>query len=274
MGFFAEFNTWLNGILAGYIGDNTATIAGALEPAIVTLAVVYVMIWGYLQLTGQIEEPFLGGVKTHHDARGDPGCRARTCGSTTVYRRHLLQRAGASSRPVSWVPYNPVTIIDQIIFNGGDAANRSSFRRAVFFHGNFSYYMAGYAVYVIVGLTAIYTIFLLTLSRIALSVLLALGPLFIALLFFESTKRFFEAWIAQLANYALITILTVLDRRAHADADDRRRAAGGEQRRGHHDRPGRARVHGRGADISCHAAGDAHGRGARERPGAELASVS
>jgi type IV secretion system protein VirB6 len=61
-----------------------------------------------------------------------------------------------------------------------------------------------------VGLTAIYTIFLLSLSRIALSVLLALGPLFIALLLFDTSKRFFEAWIAQLANYAFITILTVL----------------------------------------------------------------
>src|SRR5262249_30656532 len=30
------------------------------------------------------------------------------------------------------------------------------------------------------------------------------------LLLFESTKRFFEAWLAQLANYALITLLTVL----------------------------------------------------------------
>ena len=34
--------------------------------------------------------------------------------------------------------------------------------------------------------------FLLVLSKIALSILLALGPLFIALLFFETTKRFFE----------------------------------------------------------------------------------
>jgi type IV secretion system protein VirB6 len=30
------------------------------------------------------------------------------------------------------------------------------------------------------------------------------------MLFFESTKRFFGAWIAQLANYAFISILTVL----------------------------------------------------------------
>ena len=27
MGFFAEFSAWLNAILTGYIGDNTALIA-------------------------------------------------------------------------------------------------------------------------------------------------------------------------------------------------------------------------------------------------------
>jgi type IV secretion system protein VirB6 len=43
-----------------------------------------------------------------------------------------------------------------------------------------------------------------------LAVLLALGPLFIASLFFESTRRFFSAWIAQLATYGFITILTVM----------------------------------------------------------------
>jgi type IV secretion system protein VirB6 len=52
--------------------------------------------------------------------------------------------------------------------------------------------------------------FLLSLSKIALSILLSLGPLFIALIFFQTTKRFFESWIAQLANYAFITLLTVL----------------------------------------------------------------
>src|ERR1700733_1852646 len=63
MGFFATFWSWLNSQLATYIGNNTARLAGVLEPTIVTLAVVYVMVWGYLQLTGQIEEPFIGGVK-------------------------------------------------------------------------------------------------------------------------------------------------------------------------------------------------------------------
>ena len=63
MGFFGEFNAWLTGILNAYIGQTLAVIAGILEPVIVTLGVLYVIVWGYLQLTGRIEEPFIEGAK-------------------------------------------------------------------------------------------------------------------------------------------------------------------------------------------------------------------
>src|SRR3984957_13321854 len=63
MGFFATFSAWLDGLLSTYIGTNTAHIAQLLSPAFVTLAALYVMIWGYLLLTGQIEEPFVTGIK-------------------------------------------------------------------------------------------------------------------------------------------------------------------------------------------------------------------
>jgi type IV secretion system protein VirB6 len=68
----------------------------------------------------------------------------------------------------------------------------------------------GAVVWLTVGLLCIYVMFLIALSSIASAVLLAVGPIFIALCLFDTTRRFFEAWIAQLANYALITILTVL----------------------------------------------------------------
>ena len=76
--------------------------------------------------------------------------------------------------------------------------------------GDFGYYVAGALVWLFMGLLCVYAMFLIALSTIALAVLLALGPLFIASLFFDATKRFFAAWIAQLANYALITVLTVM----------------------------------------------------------------
>jgi type IV secretion system protein VirB6 len=208
MGFFATFSAWLDGMLLTYIGTNTAKIAALLAPAILALATGYVMIWGYLQLTGKIEEPVMAGLKRiillivilggalnlwlYNDLIVD-----------TVFRSPGALAAGVIGA------YDSVGIIDQIIFSGGDAASLL-IQKGGIFNGDFSYYLAGFAVYFIVGVTAIYAMFLLALSKIALSILLALGPLFIALLFFETTKRFFESWIAQLANYAFITILTVM----------------------------------------------------------------
>ena len=208
MGFFAEFSAWLNGILATYIGDNTARIAGALQPAIVTLGVLYLMVWGYLQLMGQIEEPFVAGLKRIVMLAVILGAALHLWLYNSVIVDTFFEAPGALAAAVIGSP-DSVTIVDRIIFSGDDAASRLIEKGGIL-NGDFSYYIAGFGVYLIVGLTAIYTIFLLALSRIALSVLLALGPLFIALLFFETTKRFFESWIAQLANYAFITILTVL----------------------------------------------------------------
>ena len=208
MGFFAEFNAWLNALLAGYIADNVSRIAATLEPAIVTLAVVYVMVWGYLQLTGSIEEPFVQGVKRLVTLAVILGCAL----SLWLYNSVIVDtffNAPTELGAVIVGAYDPVGIVDQIIFEGGDAANLLM-EKGSLLSSNFAFYLAGIGVYLIVGLTAIYTIFLLALSRIALSVLLALGPLFIALLLFNTTKRFFEAWLAQLANYAFIALLSVL----------------------------------------------------------------
>jgi type IV secretion system protein VirB6 len=208
MGFFAEFNTWLNAILTGYIGTNTARVASAIEPAVVTLGVVYVMVWGYLQLTGQIAEPFIGGVKKIIVLAVILGCALDLWLYNALIVDTFFNAPGELGAAIIGA-FDPVAIVDQIFFEGGDAANLL-LQKAGLLDGNFAYYLAGFGVYAIVGLTGIYAIFLLTLSRIALSVLLALGPFFIALLFFDSSKRFFEAWLAQLANYALIGALTVL----------------------------------------------------------------
>jgi type IV secretion system protein VirB6 len=208
MGFFATFSAWLNGILAGYIGSNTARIASFLQPAVLTLATVYVMVWGYLHLTGKIEEPFIAGMKRIILLVVVLGGALDLWLYNGVIVDTFFNAPGELAAGVIGA-YDPVGIIDQIIFSGGDAASLL-IQKGGIFNGDFSYYISGFAVYLIVGLTAIYAMFLLALSKIALSILLALGPLFIALLFFESTKRFFEAWIAQLANYAFITILTVL----------------------------------------------------------------
>lgn len=215
MGFFTEFSTWLNGVLAQYIASNTAAIARLLEPAIVTLGVFYVVVWGYLQLVGKIEEPFIDGVKRlltlalilglsldlwlYNEVIVDTFFNAPT---TVAGGIMAAQTPGGAA-------FDPVGVVDQIFFDGDDDASLLM-QKGEIFGKDIVFYFAAIAVYIVVGLTAVYTMFLLALSKIALSVLIAMGPIFMALLFFESTKRYFEAWIAQLSNYAFLTILTVL----------------------------------------------------------------
>jgi type IV secretion system protein VirB6 len=102
---------------------------------------------------------------------------------------------------------DPVGTIDAIWDRGGAVASQMWTKGGV---TGWGYYLMGAVVWVLVGLLCVYAMFLIALASIASSLLLAIGPLFIVMLLFDSTRRLFDAWVAQLANYALITILTVM----------------------------------------------------------------
>ena len=103
----------------------------------------------------------------------------------------------------------PVATVDALWDRGGTVA-AFLWEKGGVFNGDVGYYLAAVIVYVLMGAVCVYTLFLMALARVALAVLLAIGPLFIVLLLFDGTKRFFEAWVAQLANYALVGVLAVL----------------------------------------------------------------
>jgi type IV secretion system protein VirB6 len=208
MGFFAEFNAWLDALLNDYIQQYTAQMATLLEPAIVTLGTLYVLIWGFLHIAGRIEEPVLEGLKRIAILAVVFGVGL----DLWLYNAVIVEifyRAPAALAGNLVGATDFVTIVDTILFRGDDVAT-ALLAKAGVFHGNFSFYFAAIAVYVVIVLTAVYTMFLLTLSRIALSVLLAIGPLIIPLFLFSSTRRLVEAWLAQLATYAFVAVLAVL----------------------------------------------------------------
>lgn len=205
---FQDFWTWLTARLASYISVHAAQLAAAIEPAAVTAAVIYVMLWGYLQLRGQVDEPvttaavrilklivvFGVGLRLwmYHDV-----IVATFFDAPTQLAASLV---GAS---------DPIATIDAIWDRGGSVAGALWDRGGVL-SGDVGFYIAGAVVYLLTGFVTLYTMFLLALARVALAVLLAVGPLFIVLALFDATRRYFEAWIHELSNYALVTLLTVL----------------------------------------------------------------
>lgn len=208
MGFFATFSSWLDGQLTSYIGNNTARLSSALEPAIVTLGILYVMFWGYMQLTGRIEEPFITGLRRIMLLVIVLGGALQLWLYNAVIVDTFYNAPAQLAAAVAGAG-SPVTTLDVVWQAGGTVAGQLWDRGGVF-HGDFGFYIAGVLVWIIMGLVCCYAMFLIALSKIALAVLLALGPLFIMFRLFEGTRRLFDAWLMQLANYGFITVLTVL----------------------------------------------------------------
>ena len=208
MGFFQTFWSWLNATLAGYIGNNTARVALALEPVIITLSTIYLMGWGYLQLTGRTDETLATGIKRIVVLVIVLGVALHLW----LYNALIVDTfyvAPAQLAAAIIGSSDPVDTIDAIWQRGGSVAEQLWDKGGVF-SGEFGFYLAGAIVWLLIGMLCVYAMFLISLSSIASAVLLAIGPLFVAMLLFDSTRRYFEAWIAQLATYALISILTVL----------------------------------------------------------------
>src|ERR1700726_1462315 len=147
MGFFAEFNTWLNGILAQYIATNTAAIARILEPAIVTLAVFYVVVWGYLQLMGKIEEPFMEGVKRLLTLALILGLSLHLWLYNevivdTFFNAPTSLAAGIIAARNPGTAFDPVGVVDEIFFDGADAASLLM-QKGEIFGRDIIFYLAG-----------------------------------------------------------------------------------------------------------------------------------
>lgn len=63
-------------------------------------------------------------------------------------------------------------------------------------------YMVAILVWGQTILVTAYACFLIVGAKIALAIIMAIGPLFIFSLMFQSTSDFFSRWVQQLANYA------------------------------------------------------------------------
>ncbi|HEU4458819.1 MAG TPA: type IV secretion system protein [Methylibium sp.] len=206
MGFFAQFFTWLQGQLAAYVGTNAAVVAAAIEPAAFTLGTCYVMMWGFLQLSGRVQEPMWEGVKRMLVLVLIFGIALRLW----LYNAVVVDTfANGPSQLAAAIlgASSPVALVDRIWSDGNKVAQALTAQGGL---TDVSFLLAAAAVYVLVGLLCVAVAALLAISQIAVAILLALGPLFIVMLLFDSTKRFFEQWMGLLTNYALITVLIAL----------------------------------------------------------------
>uniref|UniRef100_UPI00402B7AE1 type IV secretion system protein n=1 Tax=Methylomonas sp. SPW-1 TaxID=3438877 RepID=UPI00402B7AE1 len=205
MGFFLNFWNFLQTNVLNTVSTITTDISTSLAPAAVTFATMYVMLWGYLHLRGAIEEPIMDGVRRIIQLAVILGVALHLWEYNAVLVDFFVDTPTALSDAIIG-GNSAMTAVDTVWQQGAGVAE-SLLNQGSLWDGNIGFYFAGFGVYLFVGLICVWVAYLYCLSLVAVGFLLAIGPLFVLGLMFETTKRFFESWMAQLSNYALIIVI-------------------------------------------------------------------
>jgi len=210
-----EIFTSLTNPLLASITTTSSRVAASITPTATILLMLYICLWSWALIRGQIQEPILDFV-------------GRMVKFSFIYSIALLgvhystfiidffwktPDAIASviiSDPRMSTPNASMKFLDDFFMLYHDyagiwfsAAEKNSYIEIP----KLSQFFVGFSI-TIVGIinTAIAAFFLL-LAKVALAILLGIGPIFIISIYFESTRKLFDAWVGQVLNYVFVFAL-------------------------------------------------------------------
>lgn len=204
----------LTAALGSYVNDTATSVATAITPVATTLITIYVVLWGWSMFRGVISEPIQDGL-----ARIVKLTLITTIALNMGYYNTFISDflwatpealatvvSGASGSSTSNIQF-----LDGLLsrmYDYGQAFYQAAMADTTLGIPDFGKLLAAALIWVAGVAVTGYAAFLFILSKMALAVLLGVGPIFVLLMVFEPTKRFFDAWIGQTLNYVFMVMLT------------------------------------------------------------------
>jgi type IV secretion system protein VirB6 len=211
--FYEDAFAKLNNSLATYIGDVAGDVIGSISGVAYSMLMIYMMLWGWTMLRGMISEPITDGITRIVRLAVITGI-ALNLGRYGTYISNFLWNTPDAMASIVASGYsssgNNVQFLDGLmskLYDLGNAFYEAAFARPGLFP-DFGKLVTAFLIWIAAVVATAYGAFLLALSKMALAILLGIGPVFILLLVFDGTKRFFEAWLGQALNYVFLVILT------------------------------------------------------------------
>jgi len=207
---FTQYLTYINNLTSSYVTTNTAIVANAIAPAVTALLSLYVILWGIASLRGLIQEPITEAATRfvkialicslalqlgHYNA---------LIVDTFVNGPEDLARMLSGATDAN----STVSSLDAILASGF-TVGKQFWDKGGLIAGDVGMYMLALIVWGVTLALTIFAFLLILLSKVLLTLLLAFGPIFIVSLLFQSSAGYFNAWIHQMTNYALLSILVI-----------------------------------------------------------------
>ncbi len=208
--FFELFFEFTSAQITAFVDSSLGEVSRAVQPVANSLLAIYVILHGISIAYGKINEPIADSIFKLLRIGVIFGI-AFNADNYRVYVTDIALNAPESMASLfSSGPAEESSSVNSIdrALNTGWAAGTRYYDEAGVFEGEFGYYLIAMFVWGATLLFCLYSAFLMLLSKIAIAVLIAVGPIFIVMVLFDSTKKFFESWTSQLLNYMLLQIVT------------------------------------------------------------------
>lgn len=216
MVFFSEFFNQINQSLEAYLNATVSNVMSEISPVATTMVSLYVGLWGWMMITGVVQEPVMVGTKRLLRI----SVITTLALQTNYYHEFISDWLWKSPEALGRLMSSNASTGSDININFLDDLMTKYYDNAISFFdlsleaglSNLSVaifdLIVGLALLVFGILMTAYTAYLLIFSKIGLTILLAIGPIFILLLIFDATKKFFDAWIGQVINFVFLTMIT------------------------------------------------------------------
>ncbi|MEZ2127894.1 MULTISPECIES: type IV secretion system protein [unclassified Sinorhizobium] len=194
--------------LENFLSSGTSNIANWISGPLTAALTLYVVLYGYLVLRGSVQEPIL-----------EFAFRAIKLAIIVM----LVRNASDYQTYVTDIFFETLPREISQALNSGTAPSASTFDSLLDKGQTCAieiWSRASWPVDIVTGIGGMMVIgasfivaaigYIVSLyARLALAIVLAIGPIFVALAMFQSTRRFTESWIGQLANFVILQVLVV-----------------------------------------------------------------
>jgi type IV secretion system protein VirB6 len=204
---FGPAYAFIDGKLEAFLGEGASRVIAEVSGPLRLALVLYVLLYGFAILRGAISEPIMDFA-------------VRSLKLAFIF---MLVSSGGYAHWVTQPLFHtlPDTLARAIAgTSSGDAgaAFDAFFHRAGYLGQktaqeatlvNWLPLVVSGAVFVFGALAAALGFGIVILAKVALALLVALGPIFIACALFEATRRYFFGWLSQAVNYLVLFALII-----------------------------------------------------------------
>ena len=207
IGIFEAAMATVDSRLDSFLHDRVVSVIGLVQAPLRAALVLYVMLYGFAILRGAISEPLVDFA-----VRSIKLALIYQLATTAAYSSWITdplfhQLPSALTAAISGAPASNVGAAFDQFLNQGAYLGEHIARTATAV--NPEPLLVSAAVYVIGAIAAALGFGVALIAKVALAMIITLGPIFIACALFDASRRFFFGWLSQAINYVILLALIV-----------------------------------------------------------------